>query len=362
MVLGLLWAGRVGLRYVRATGVLLQVVQAPDPTGITQWLRPRIMERDQVLNIEGHTIAARLYAPVGVASPPGLVLLHGVHQHGIGERNLVRFARALAGAGLSVLTPELPELLAYRVEPQTVSRITTAANAHAHRLSRTRVGVIGISFAGGLALLAAAQDPEPFAFVMAVGAHHDLARLARYYAGVPVRGPNGQAPSVSAHPYGARIIVRAHAERFFGPTDVEQAQHALGLWLSGRHREARHAATALSPPGHALMTRLFDERRLPEIKDLFLRAVEGAAAELAEVSPRGKLAGLRTPVFLVHGSDDPVIPSLETRWLAQEVPQHALRRAVVSPALRHTELSAEPNTADHWQLVDLVAAMLAAAD
>src|SRR5579863_5109167 len=49
-------------------------------------------------------VRARLYVPRGIAHPPGMVLVHGIHHLGIDEPRLVNFARAAASNGFSVLT------------------------------------------------------------------------------------------------------------------------------------------------------------------------------------------------------------------------------------------------------------------
>ena len=66
---------------------------------------PAVTESRFTFAREGEEVPARLYAPAGVASAPGVVLVHGVHRGGIDEVRLERFARALAGAGVMTITP-----------------------------------------------------------------------------------------------------------------------------------------------------------------------------------------------------------------------------------------------------------------
>src|SRR5688572_7079275 len=107
-------------------------------------------------------IRARLYYRSDQPRGPGLVVAHGVHYQGIDERRLVPFARSLAQQGLVVLTPEIADLADYRITASGVGVIRDAVGYLASRtdhVTRERVGVLGFSFAGGLALVAAAQ-PE----------------------------------------------------------------------------------------------------------------------------------------------------------------------------------------------------------
>jgi len=121
-------------------------------------------------------VSARLYTPRGGAKH-GVVLVHGVHHLGIEEPRLERFARALAGAGVVVMTPAVKELSDYKVAPHSLDTIGAAVNALRLRLGTEKVGLMGMSFGGGLSLLTA-SDPrfaDRISFVVAVGAHDDLA-------------------------------------------------------------------------------------------------------------------------------------------------------------------------------------------
>jgi pimeloyl-ACP methyl ester carboxylesterase len=323
-----------------------------------------IVEHDGPVAIDDISLRARRYAPArATAHLPGLILLHGVHPRGIEETHLVAFARTLASAGLDVLTPELPELLGYRLGTRTIEQIAQLARAHAATTGNPAVGVIGISFAGGLALMAAAaqHDPAAIAFVVSVGGHDDLLRLCRYYAGEDVRGPNGERVQVAPHPYGARVMIREHLARFVPSEDLGLARRALDLYLRDRPAEARKLAQGLSPSAQQVMSVLLATGQPSALAALLSRAVDSVRPQLIAASPHGHLAALHVPVFLVHGSDDPIIPSIETRHLAAEIPAPWLRQSVITPLLRHTEFPAPPKLSETWQLVRFLKAMFEAA-
>jgi pimeloyl-ACP methyl ester carboxylesterase len=313
-----------------------------------------IVEHDLPVRIGATAVRARRYAPAhSTARTPGVLLLHGVHPRGIDERHLVEFARTLAAGGLDVLTPELPELLAYRLDSSTIEHIRLFAHDHARRTGTSAVGVIGISFAGGLALMAAAEQAEPrsIAFVVSVGGHHDLLRLCRYYAGEDVRGPQGEKIAIAPHPYGARVMIREHLDRFVSSADLEPARRALDAYLRDRSAEARKLALDLSPSGQRVMAVLLDTRQRGQLARLLAQAVDGARPQLMAASPSGHLSKLSVPVFLVHGADDPIIPSIETRFLAAAIPPAWLRQSLITPLLRHTEFPQPPKLSETWELV-----------
>jgi len=153
----------------------------------------------------------RMYTPQDVENPGGVVLLHGVHHLGIDDPRLWNLARALAGTGVLVMTPELQDLADYRVTARTVDVIGDSAVALSMRMHR-RVGVMGLSFAGGLALLAANRKEfgGSIGFVVAIGAHDDMSRVARFFAANVITSPDGVETPLQAHEYGALVLAYSH--------------------------------------------------------------------------------------------------------------------------------------------------------
>lgn len=306
---------------------------------------------------------AKLYMPVDEEDPPGVVLLHGVHAKGVEEARLQIFARSMASTGIAVLTPQVPELTEYRIEAQTVPRIGQAARALAQHLEDERVGVAGISFSGGLAILAAAEEAGAgrIGWVLSVGGHHDLSRVARFYVGQEVEGPAGEPLDTEPHPYGAGVLIYAHADELFPPEDVSLARDILRQLLHERWREARGRVGELSPSGQRQMRAVIERDDDARLGAELLAVLGRHEHTLGGASPAGHLATLDVPVFLIHGASDPVVPATETLWLASEIPEEHVAAVLITDALRHAEYEREPNWTERWDLVHFMAQVLAAA-
>jgi len=210
-------------------------------------------------------------------------------------------------------------------------------------------------------LLAAAR-PEyarKIGFVMAVGAHDDMNRVARFFAANMIEKPDGSAAPFQAHEYGVLVLAYSHLEDFFSPKDVPIAREALRQWL-WEQPDALKTAAALSPEGYKKLDLLLHHR--DQMREPLLAEITLHKDEMAAVSPHGHLAQLRTSVFLLHGAGDTIIPSSETLWLAKDVPQSELRSALVSPALVHVDMGDQVTWQQQWQLVDFMAQVLDATE
>lgn len=310
----------------------------------------------------GHPIRARLYAPQNVTSGPGMVLIHGVHRLGMDEPRLMAFARAFSTTGLMVLTPEITELADYHISPQSIQTIGTTTQFLSQKLGQSQVGLMGLSFAGGLALLAAgdARYKSSIQYVVSVGGHHDLARVAQFFATNQIPLPDGRIQKLTAHPYGPLIIVYSNLAHFFPPKDLPQAHEILKLWLWEQFDQAKQQLPSLSPDSQKKMGLLF-EGKIDQFAPELLKEIESLRSDMKLVSPNGHLQAVSVPVFLLHGELDPVIPVAEAKWLIKEIPPNPGNHVLISKCIGHVELQGEPSFSEVWQLVHFVAEILSRA-
>jgi dienelactone hydrolase len=348
--------------YQRAASLLLRVNDPEHPGTLSELGVYPVDEINLLLDPAGG-VRARFYRPIGISQPPGIVLIHGIHHLGIEEPRLVHFAHSFAQSGVAVLTPEVSELADYRIDPKSIVTIGQAARFLRQKLSRESVGVMGLSFAGGLSLLAAcdSQFSRDIAFVVAVGAHHDLARVSRFLATGQIALPDGSTASLPAHQYGALVLVYAHSEDFFNPEDQLAAHDALRLWLWEDFDAARAQEIRLTAPAKADIEALF-QNKMETVRPQVMKEIDQHQVLMEEVSPAGHLNQVRVPVFLLHGQGDNVIPPSETEWLARELPPEYLHAQLITPALSHVDMQQRISWRQEWELVSFMTGVLQQAE
>jgi pimeloyl-ACP methyl ester carboxylesterase len=200
------------------------------------------------------------------------------------------------------------------------------------------VTVVGVSFAGGLALLAA-SDPQYAPHIRAMllmGAYDNLSRISRFLATSEAEFPDGHREPYKAHDYGAAVFVYSHLDQFFSGGDLTVAHEALRDWLWERPQDAQPQLARLSPDGRATMDLLLT-RRIEPLREKLLAVIREDQVQLAGLSPQGKLGELRVPVYLLHGATDDIIPSTESLWLEKEIPRVYLGAALITPAFSHVD-------------------------
>jgi pimeloyl-ACP methyl ester carboxylesterase len=349
--------------HMQAVAVLRLVSGQPVPWIITKMVAEPVRTEDVQFTTAAGVVRGRLYLPEGHPNAPGLVVLHGVHHLGIEEPRLVSFARAMASCGVRVLTPQLPGIADYHVDRGSVQVIGESARWFAVQAGGP-VGVLGLSFSGGLALVAAG-DPvyrPDFKFVFAVGSQDAMDHVATYYlTGREVR-PDGTTERLTPHEYGALVLEYEHLEDFVPAEDEAAIRPVLREHLYEDKSAEELAEAKLNPRQKAEAAGLMDSNSATTRAKLAAANVKHSE-EMEGLSPHGILRTMTTPVYLLHGQADNIIPAAETLWMANELPATTLQEVLVSPVLSHLDLDgAKPDVWDQWRLVHFFALVLHAAE
>jgi acetyl esterase/lipase len=312
-------------------------------------------------------IRARLYTPVDHPNAPGVVIFHGVHHLGIDEPRLMSLAQALSACGLRVLTPELPGIRDYHIDTSSIDVIGESTEWFAKQ-TRRPVGVMGLSFSGGLALIASTkpQYASYFRFIVAIGSQNSMNRVAQYYRTGRALRPDGTVEVLPPHEYGALVLEYEHLEDFVPVVDIPAIRDVLRAHL---YEDVAAEKQAMEQLTTAQRNEALDLMNAHSAHTQFLleHEEEIRGNEMAELSPAGKLSTLTTPVFLLHGEADNIIPSEETLWMTAELKPRTLRMQLISPIISHVgmENSAAPSwmrhASDEWQLVHFFALILRSA-
>ena len=337
------------------------------PESLRWTVKDRVAVDDLSFNASTGPVRARVYIPLNHPNAPALLVLHGVHHLGIDEPRLIAFATAMSACGLRVLTPELPDIKDYHVGANSIKTIGESAEWFSHHTGGQPVGVMGLSFSGGLSLLAAAdpQFRQSIKFVFAVGSQDEMQRVAAFYRTGQDQLPNGTEELLPPNEYGPLVLEYEHLEDFVPTEDLAPLRAVLRahLYEDEPHSAAEQAALARLTPRQAGEARALMATDAPTTRALLAKAEAKHVADMAGVSPHGHLSNLTVPVYLLHGAGDNIIPSAETLWMESELPTTTLKAALISPVLSHLDLDgAEPGVLDNLRLTHFFAEVLAASE
>jgi dienelactone hydrolase len=294
---------------------------------------------------------AELWLPswASVERPAGAMLLvFGVNNLGRNHPAIERVADGLARTGVAVLVPDSRTLLDGRLEVGEIDGVVRAFGVLAARpeVDRERIGIVGFSVGGSLALLAA-RDPRISSRVRWVNAFGAFADAATYLASVSAHAftdSDGEVVDWTPTPLAREVYLRFMLDQVDDADDRRALDEAFGDRILAGER---------SRPDEA-MRDLLETDAARTVLDLFTaRSLESALTSIQElpsdslrfidaISPARHLDGLVAEVHLMHETEDHHVPFVESRALASVLEPTGLLR-------EHTEF----RLFDHVQPDDL---------
>jgi pimeloyl-ACP methyl ester carboxylesterase len=290
-----------------------------------------------------HLYVHARHAPIGA-----YLVAPGLHFLGPNDPRFDRFCRILAAAGLLVLAPFLPSHLALRVSPESTDDLA-ASFEHLERIARglPPPAIFSISFGSQPALALAARPAfrDRISALVLFGGFADFDATVRY-AITGHATHRGRTLSIAHDPLNAPVVWlnllphlaqraevapvarawRAFVERTWGRPEFKigdaRAKVANGLagGLGARERELFLMGCGLVPGA------------LPLVEEAL--AAAGGAFDFTD--PRPHLAALGTPLAIVHGRDDDVVPWFEAEKLRDALPAGHPHRLLVTGMYGHT--------------------------
>jgi pimeloyl-ACP methyl ester carboxylesterase len=235
-------------------------------------------------------------------SGASLVLLHGWTVRGKDDPRLQAFARALAIAGVACQVPQVPGLAALTFDRDDVAGLRALLDECPTPPGPP--GIVGFSFGGSYALLAASDHAKQPRFIVSVSGYGNLPaafRQAMQWGRLRPTDP------MASEAWVYQKLVLAWRLRATIPLSV-RAQSELQELLV-RYCEGTNVAAAWSFCQQVLGNTDWeseDERRLD--------TATMSALSLAEHPPR-----LACPVVVLHDKTDQTIPPSEARIIAEAV-------------------------------------------
>ena len=324
LALALVLGGCVSAESREATRLLRDIDAAGDPSTLKA-LTPAPRRSTERYAVDGRGNVADFYDP---QQPLGatLVLVPGFTPEGKDDPRVVELARSLARARFLVMVPEVPGSRAQRVRLEDAETIADAVR----HLQRSRpeaadggVGVVAISYAVGLAVLAGRElaGETPPDFLVGIGGYYDTRAVVTFATTGKYRLP-GSRQWLDGRPLAAAkwIFLASNAAVLENAADRRRLEALGERCFDGCDPDREALARELGPEGRSLLALVTNAEpaRVPALVAALPLAVQQQMAQLSlenyDLSPfAGRL-------ILVHGKLDPLIPYSESIALSRAVP------------------------------------------
>ena len=259
---------------------------------------------------------ADLWLPQGASSAHpvgGMVLVLGINNVGRDYPAVVRFADAMARSGVAVLVPDSAALLAGMLSPDEVGGVVDAARLLMSRpeVDGRRVGLVGLSVGGSLALLAAG-DPRISGDLRWVNAFGAYADAGEYLADVVAQAQtlDGNTVTWKSSALTREVFARLLARLIPAGGDREALTAALDAF----------AASGRAPPADPALVPRLDSAAAKAVYALLtagslegarqvMGALPAAVREMLDgLSPIRHLSAIHADAFVMYDTGDTYVP------------------------------------------------------
>lgn len=252
------------------------------------------------------------------------IALHGATLNGRDDRRLQAFGRAVAASGIRCVLPSLPGLASVRFEAGGADAVAVAALSAELAARHGPPVLVGFSFGGSCALLAASRPAARLRYVLTFGA------AASYEA-----------------------LFDELRERWRSiPSDPRERRERLYVMLLMAYRRAVRLGleaerAALEAPFRRFCSGLSDDEsaalaaRLEPIAPIESETAAVDLPALRAASPAGQLESVRCPTGVLHDPRDLLVPAHHAEALAAELRRARAagpHRLLVTRLLDHVDL------------------------
>ena len=292
----------------------------------------------------GGSVEGDVYSPGRGGRHGAIILLLGARPVDRDEPPLVRFAEGMSRAGLVVMVPISSGLAAGRIQAHEVDALVGEVELLRARsdVDATRIGIIGLSVGGSVAIQAAA-DPRldgKLAFVNAFGSYFDTRDFARaistrslMYAGID--------EAWEPDPLVLQVMARQMVDTLPDPHDRDVLDR---LYIQS-DPSARAEVSKMTPAGRAALG-LLDGLPPAETEAALAQLPPETLARLDAISPSHVIDRVKTRLFLMHDHGDHVVPYIETRRMAAAAPPSIVERYAEFDLFDHVMPNRAPTNAE----------------
>ncbi|HEX6772577.1 MAG TPA: alpha/beta hydrolase [Acidobacteriaceae bacterium] len=352
----LIFAGATifGFRMTRAAALIYSLTNAPRSAPVKVYSR-FFADQSTVSEfwIQGRKsrLRIRMLTPKGAPNAPMIILVHGFVREGAQNPVISALAEGLCKSGLRVVVPYIESEQNFRIEPAAVDEIDDVVRWSA-KASGEKVSLFGISYSGGMVVSAAANPgySDLVKMVFCVSGYNSIDRVGRFYLHDGAAGPDGKPYAVVPDAGALTAMAMQYVDDLVPPEDIQPM-------LAGLHAIAANRRPAVTGGQSAMLDDLVHVNT-PEMRARYRAVLDRHHAELAYLSPAGRIQQVHASVYVLHGAVDDIIPSTEAEWTQAEASHQRSVKVIITPWMHHAVLAPYVPPQEKVRVVFFVSQML----
>ena len=303
--------GRTGFHTVLFVLQVLEVPVQPQP-----WFTNEPVRREVTYPQAGGTGVADIYRIPDDKERAAVLLFLGANAAGRDDEDVVNLGNALARAGFVAMFHWSPTMaLQSNIDPAEIENLVWAFQYLRERelVDRHRVGIGGFCVGASFALVAAADARirDDVSFINAFGPYYDARELLLQVASRS-RHYKGQREPWNPDRLTVKVLANELIETLADPGERQVMKR---LYVD-RQDVPQSDLEGLSDPA-LRVRRLLDGTTLLDAQEIYNKLPADFRENMNSISPSTYVGSLKARVMILHDRDDRLVPSAESRRLAE---------------------------------------------
>lgn len=304
--------------------------------------RKFIIKRSFYPGLDDSQIPAYDVFPINNNKSMTIVLYHGASPFAEEHPGMLSLGQSMANAGVRVHIPRLPLLKDLEITNENVDWIAHHFNWF-RNLDQNKDQIVipaGISFAGGLLLKAMLHPliaPTPPKSVFTYGTYFDFHSSIKFLLTGEINH-NGFSYKIIPNDWGLIVLFHNYLKFIDPGFDSTQMRDVLKLRVQNEVEDSEIALLDLPEIQQNLLRNIFSAKITEEIEKLAENMINACDQKINELSPANWGNKIKIPVFIMHGTNDTMIPFTESILLSECLENSHL---FISNMYEHREISSK---------------------
>ena len=253
---------------------------------------------------------------------------------------MVMLGRLLAQVGFTVYIPRIPPL-----KNLDISEINVQWFAHFYqwileieKVNPHQTIMVGISYGGGIMLKTLLNIKDRALLpktLLTYGTYSDAESTLKFLltGEISIKEKTYQ---ITPHEWGLTVLFHNYLKNLETEWDTSGLQRAIQLDIQDKREKCDRQVNTLPEFQKNIFYSIITGNPTPEVKELAQAIIKNEQETLKRLSPKYWAKNFQKKVFILHGSNDSMVPFTESIQLAEDLPNSEL---FISYLYKHSEFS-----------------------
>lgn len=252
-----------------------------------------------------------------------IILFSGASPYAEEHPKMIMLGIVLAKLGYKVYIPRIPPL-----KNLDISIINVQWIIHFYlwmldeeKYNSSQISIVGLSYGGALmlkALLNSAFKQNPPNSILTYGTYFDAESTIKFLLSAEI-SINGKLYYIPPNEWGLVVIFQNYLKNLHLDWDTAGVQEAVVLHIQEKFTERDYQIGKLPYDQKKIIRSVISGKTIPEVKNICHAMILNEKSTFNSLSPKYWSESINQKIFILHGSNDSMVPYTESIQLAEKL-------------------------------------------